>query len=248
MGQFFVRVFAFDEGVGQGLTQKGGVALAETVGGDLEVVERHAQFVRNLTHWAVETRWGERALQGLKDWQPPLGRRLLSKQGEDVLQQGNAPLPFENSVRAEVVFKRERLHAALGRLVIQRYDHPDGRVLEPEVFRDVVEIDNNSHFLALTRDGRVLAYGLNQSGQASVPKDLGKAVAIRARNDISAAQMEDGTWRAWGDDGRGVVSFINQLGPAIDLQFFHSGWVMWIEPVVRGGAAGPPSAAAPPHL
>ena len=49
-----------------------------------------------------------------------------------------------------------------------------------------------------------------------------------------AAQREDGTWIAWGNNGAGIVDHINSLGPVPDLAFFSEpgkdhGYVVWIE-------------------
>lgn len=100
----------------------------------------------------------------------------------------------------------------------------------PEDLDRIVEVAvGNGHWLSLDDSGAVTAWGDNREGQSDIPPDLPPAVAVRARDRLSAAQLRDGSWRAWCDDSNGVVSRINELGPAIDLVFTRH-FVYWIEP------------------
>lgn len=65
-----------------------------------------------------------------------------------------------------------------------------------------------------------------------------KSGVIRVKSDalFSAAQLEDGSWCAWGDDrGSGLIERIEKIGPASDLSFrtFPAPYVevYWIEPI-----------------
>ena len=59
------------------------------------------------------------------------------------------------------------------------------------------------HSLALMDDGTVFAWGLNFSGQRTVPDDLGYVKAVSAGEYHSLALKEDGGVVAWGYDGYG---------------------------------------------
>jgi serine/threonine protein kinase/formylglycine-generating enzyme required for sulfatase activity len=58
---------------------------------------------------------------------------------------------------------------------------------------------NDSHGLAIHKDGSVSAWGNNSAGQADVPKGLGSVVEVAAGAGHSLALLEDGTVRAWGN-------------------------------------------------
>ena len=83
------------------------------------------------------------------------------------------------------------------------------------------------------------------SSRSFPPDDLGPAHAIRADQAVFAAQMEDGSWKAWGGDTSGLIDKINSLGPAVDILFESSGssWkdgkLLWIEPANPGEATTP---------
>jgi hypothetical protein len=58
----------------------------------------------------------------------------------------------------------------------------------------------DAHALALTSDGRVVAWGDNSANQTNVPSDLSNVVAIAAGSSHSLALQADGTVRGWGDN------------------------------------------------
>ena len=118
----------------------------------------------------------------------------------------------------------------------------DGTLTEfPAEFRDVVEMDaGRDHVTMRSRLGEVfVSDGVGQPyAFGSKPLDLGPAVAIRAGCRMSAAQMEDGSWRAWGES-TDLVNQVEKIGHTIDLDL-HSdpagklAYMMWIEPVEEG--------------
>ncbi|MDF1812794.1 MAG: protein kinase [Verrucomicrobiales bacterium] len=111
---------------------------------------------------------------------------------------------------------------------------PNGNVVTTPEFQDIAKVARGAHWLALRKDGRVFSdHWENAKAEATVPSDLGKAFDVKAASEISAAQMEDGSWVAWGDNSLGVIDKINSIGPAVDIDFnAKSGHVIWIEPVV----------------
>tara|TARA_R110002096_G_scaffold26518_29_gene81877 strand:- start:4434 stop:6464 length:2031 start_codon:yes stop_codon:yes gene_type:complete len=120
--------------------------------------------------------------------------------------------------------------------------------------QSIVEVAVGAMFaLALDRDGvphALLAPGatFDHSG-AQIPTDLPKVYAIRAYGRGAAAQLEDGSWRAWGKNhwqrlgnpvaGAGeLFERIEALGPAVDIEFKvnsnneqEQATLLWIEPV-----------------
>ena len=136
------------------------------------------------------------------------------------------------------------------------FRNADSFVDPPEEARDLVELHaTGSGWVALSRDGRVISWGENGEVEGSPlepPIDLPLATTLRCDNHLTAAQTQDGTWRAWcadlppqgwesAEDARVIVDFINQkMGPALDLNFSHPGTggrvVVWIEPAAIEGA------------
>ena len=62
------------------------------------------------------------------------------------------------------------------------------------------------HSLALTGDGRVVAWGDNSYGQSSVPAMITNATAIKAGFGHSMVRLSDGTVVAWGKNFFGVTN------------------------------------------
>lgn len=62
------------------------------------------------------------------------------------------------------------------------------------------------HNLALRRDGSVVAWGENGSGQTDVPAGLDDVMAIAAGGDHSLALRQDGSLVAWGDNSSGQTT------------------------------------------
>lgn len=87
--------------------------------------------------------------------------------------------------------------------IVLRGDHTVGAWIlgsfPPEEIEDVIQLaTGNSHVLALTRAGTVVAWGDNAYGQTSVPPDLADVTAIAAGADHSLALKRDGTVVSWG--------------------------------------------------
>lgn len=59
------------------------------------------------------------------------------------------------------------------------------------------------HSVALTEDGRVIAWGGDNFGQVQVPADLPPCCAVAAGGDFTAAVTADGRIVAWGDNRQG---------------------------------------------
>ena len=105
--------------------------------------------------------------------------------------------------------------------------------------QDAVEVACHSgRWFALTADGNIRYWSLPDEDwlDAAPPADLGAAFALRAKGTVCAAQLADGSWRAWGSDkGSGLIDQIESIGPAVDLQFYSSSrglvdTLVWIEP------------------
>jgi alpha-tubulin suppressor-like RCC1 family protein len=68
------------------------------------------------------------------------------------------------------------------------------------------------HSLALTADGRVLAWGDNSYGQCTVPGRVTNATAVQAGFGHSMARLSDGTIVAWGKTNFGTTTVPAGLG------------------------------------
>ncbi len=64
----------------------------------------------------------------------------------------------------------------------------------------------HQHAIAIKADGTVVAWGNNNSGQATVPTGLTDVVSIAAGGDVSGAVRRDGTVRLWGSGASGVTT------------------------------------------
>jgi alpha-tubulin suppressor-like RCC1 family protein len=70
------------------------------------------------------------------------------------------------------------------------------------------------HSLALRNDGKVAAWGANESGQSSVPEDLNDVIAIAAGGNHSLALKRDTTVVAWGLQNTPPTALSNVLAIA----------------------------------
>ena len=72
------------------------------------------------------------------------------------------------------------------------------------------------HSLGLKRDGTVVAWGANESGQAAVPEGLGDVVAIAAGGNHSLALKRDMTVVAWGQRNDPPNGLSNVVAVAVE--------------------------------
>lgn len=80
------------------------------------------------------------------------------------------------------------------------------------------------HNLALTSDGRVVAWGNNNSGQTNVPTDLSNVVAFAAGAFHNLAVTSDGHVRGWGDNTYGQANAPSGLSNIVQVSAgeYHS--------------------------
>lgn len=135
----------------------------------------------------------------------------------------------------------------------------NGEVISLSGFRDLVTpnppikgaIDvacGAGFWAALTEEGKVQTWADPDDDwirkEMAVPDGLGVAFAIRANDLVCAAQMADGSWRAWGGvKSQALIDQIESIGPAVDLLFHAShtdetqGNLLWIEPAIEPASA-----------
>ncbi len=99
-----------------------------------------------------------------------------------------------------------------------------------EIVDGVVEIACGvGRIIGRKADGTVLSGDVDDK----TPKDLRPAIAIRAGGQVYAAQMTDGSWRAWENRDPELARKIESLGPVKDIAFYSSGTgtrvLLWIE-------------------
>lgn len=82
----------------------------------------------------------------------------------------------------------------------------------------------DKHSLCLLADGRVKAWGANDSGQTNVPATVSNAVAIAAGRKHSLALLSNGTVVAWGNDDFGQSTVPTGLSnvTAVSAGKYHS--------------------------
>ena len=96
--------------------------------------------------------------------------------------------------------------------------------------------------LGIDSSGKLHVWGPSDSEDrmAEPPAEMGPAIDLEtaASGRVCAAQMVDGSWRAWGNDnGMGLIEKINHLGPAVDIAIFqpYNSFcrLIWIEPLEK---------------
>ena len=90
-------------------------------------------------------------------------------------------------------------------------------VREPaRLLRDVRSVAaGEEHYLAMTRDGRVVAWGDNSVRQCNVPSDLPPVEAVAAGHHHSLAVTTDGRVVAWGHNNYGQINVPPDLPPVV---------------------------------
>jgi formylglycine-generating enzyme required for sulfatase activity len=111
-------------------------------------------------------------------------------------------------------------------------------------------VGGGSHFLALTRDGAVKAWGGNGNGQCDVPTDLGSVKAIGVGSWHSLAVRQDGVIRCWGYNGVGQCNVPISIGPALAVSggAWHSIALLSDHTVICWGENGSGQCAVPVNL
>ncbi len=101
---------------------------------------------------------------------------------------------------------------------------------------DAVDVAMAANFWAAVRaDGTMRVHPPDASNYLS-PDDLPPVYSVRTNGVVAAAQLADGSWRAWGGNSNArLIEQINTMGPAVDLLFFSQGHgredaLLWIEP------------------
>ena len=117
------------------------------------------------------------------------------------------PAPISESAYPLPILTRPTI---AGEIRIWRHSHFDDlhdEAVIPSAATATVQISANTadfgtdtgHVLALSQDGKVIAWGSNRLGQSDVPDDLPPVVRVLAGKRFSAVVTEDGTVRVWGD-------------------------------------------------
>jgi hypothetical protein len=103
------------------------------------------------------------------------------------------------------------------------------------------------HFIALTADSGVVAWGLNSSGQTSVPAGLSHVISIAAGNNTSGAVRSDGSVAIWGSNDSGQLNVPAGLSGVKQLAIGTSNVIAlkWDGTVVTWGKPDP---TQPPNL
>jgi alpha-tubulin suppressor-like RCC1 family protein len=94
----------------------------------------------------------------------------------------------------------------------------------PKGFQIVQIAVGTNHSLVLTRDGRVVAWGVNDYGQCNVPARLDNVVQVSAGHEFSLALTRDGRVVAWGSNYLGKCQVPEGLSNVVQVVAgsFHS--------------------------
>ncbi len=94
-----------------------------------------------------------------------------------------------------------------------------GELYEIQGLRDIVKLSGGGfrHTLALTKEGKILAWGPNNSGQCNIPHDLHDVVDISAGADYSLALTKSGQVIAWGANDLGQCNVPRNLHDVVQV-------------------------------
>ncbi len=77
-----------------------------------------------------------------------------------------------------------------------------------------------NHNLAITEDGNVIAWGLDESGQTNVPSSVSAALSVAAGASHSLALLASGIVVGWGDDAYGQTNIPDALLPVYYIETY----------------------------
>jgi hypothetical protein len=169
---------------------------------------------------------------------------MFNARGEAQIFGGTSPLtntPPESMLKGAVRAYSSKLVFMLvdGEGRFHLWHFTEGRPVEhslPESVRADKVAGGEGHFLIIDREGALHPLDCGSTAVSpdfQAPTDLGQVLEVRAGGRSSAAQLSDGSWRAWGPDcfARGEVA---KAGAALDLGLYFgegSDYAIWIEPV-----------------
>ena len=85
------------------------------------------------------------------------------------------------------------------------------------ILNAVAIAEGAGHSMALTADGKVIAWGNNTYGQTNVPAGLSNIIAIAAGYYHNLALKSDGTVVAWGEDNYGQINIPKGLSNVVAI-------------------------------
>jgi serine/threonine protein kinase len=99
---------------------------------------------------------------------------------------------------------------------------PTGETLRLQSAAEVTKVSvGGKHSLALTKQGHVEAWGLNDSGQCDVPVWLTDVDQIAAGGPFSLAKLRDGNVVTWGGNSIIDIQSLVQIGESKKLEYVH---------------------------
>lgn len=164
---------------------------------------------------------------------------LLNSRGDPEARGGSTlavpPEDFRRNIKALASTKHTFLTLSEDG-VARIWNMREGREMKsPELeARKIERIEGGqSHYLIEDIEGHVIAIDVSGSSAVSgfVPNFAHSPHQIRAGGNMSAVQMLDGTWKAWGEDNA-LSDTVDRAGKANDLDLYSgesSEYVIWIE-------------------
>ena len=134
----------------------------------------------------------------------------------------------------------------------------EGLIVPDPPVTDAVEVAclGSGRWFSLSADGSIRTWNRSGADWLAIdpPKALPPAFAIRTMGTVCAAQMADGSWRAWGKDNQsGLIDRIESIGPAVDILFLsqtsgEKDALLWIEPASNLKESEEPRLEMPPEM
>jgi Regulator of chromosome condensation (RCC1) repeat len=118
------------------------------------------------------------------------------------------PLGIQDAVEAAAGLGHSAIRDAAGVVHATGHTAPAGLVASRIASGD-------EHLLAIRQDGTLVAWGVNSSGQCSVPLGLGACIAAAGGGSHSIAITREGAVRCFGANNYGQCSVPAGLGPAL---------------------------------